>query len=68
MFVTKPEINLFTLSFFKDKLLKVHWRLLHPVEDPNEACKTFLNVFSNLYEIFFPEIKIKVNSKTQLSP
>ena len=68
VFVTKPEINLFTLSFFKDKLLKVDWRLLHPVEDPNEACKTFLNVFSNLYEIFFPEIKIKVNSKTQLSP
>ena len=30
--------------------------------------KTFLNVFSNLYEIAFPKVKIKVNSKTQLNP
>ena len=30
--------------------------------------KTFLNVFSNLYEITFPKRKIKVNSKTRLSP
>ena len=30
--------------------------------------KHFLNVFSNLYEIAFPKIKIKVNSKTRVSP
>ena len=30
--------------------------------------KTFLNVFSNLYEITFPKRKTKVNSKTRLSP
>ena len=66
MFVTKRDINPFTISLFKEKLLKVHSRLLHPIKDPNEAYKTFLNVFSNLYEIAFPKMK-KVNPKTQLS-
>ena len=68
MFVTKRDINPFTVSLFKEKLLKVGWRLLHPIKDPNEAYKTFLNVFSNLYEIACPKIKIQVNSKTRLSP
>ena len=34
-------------------------------KDPNEAYKTFQNVFSKLYEIAFP--KKKVDSKTLLS-
>ena len=68
LFVTKQDINPFTLSLFKEKLLKVEWRLLHAIKDPNEAYKTFSNVFSNLYETAFPKIKIEVNSKTQLSP
>ena len=66
--MTKRDINTFTISLFQQKLLKVNWRLLHPIKDPNEAYKTFLNVFSNFYEITFPKIKIKVNSKTRLSP
>ena len=68
VFVTKRDINPFRLSLFKEKLLKVDWRLLHAIKDPNEAYKTFLNVFSNLYKIAFPKIKIEVNSKTWLSP
>ena len=62
MFVTKRDINPFTIYLFKEKLLKVDWRLLHPIKDPNEAYKKILNVFSNLYEIAFPKLKIKVNS------
>ena len=68
MFVTKRNTNPFTLSLLKEKLLKVDWRLLHTIKDPHEGYKTFSNVFSNLYEIIFPKIKIKVNSKTRLSP
>ena len=34
--------------------------LLHTVKDPNEAYIIFLNVFSHLYEVAFPKIKIKV--------
>ena len=68
MFVTKCKINPFTLFFLKEKLLKVDWGLLHTAKDPNEAYKTFLNVFSNLYEIAFPKINVKVNSKSPLSP
>ena len=59
MFVT-GDINPFTFSL-------VDWGLLHPIKDSSEAYKTFLNVFTNLYEITFPIIKIKVNSKIRLS-
>ena len=61
MFVTKRDINPFTLSLLKEKLI-------HTIKVPNEAYKTFLNVFSNLYEITFPKIKIKFSSNTRLSP
>ena len=56
--------------FFTFPQIKItqSWGLLHTITDPNRACKTFLNVFSNLYEISFPRIKIKVNSKTPLCP
>ena len=68
VFVMKRDINLFTLSLFKEKLLEVGWGFLKTIQDPNEAYKSFLLVFGNLYEIAFPKIKIKVNSKNQLSP
>ena len=58
MFVPKWYINPFTLSLLKEKLLKVDWGLLHAIKDPNEAYKAFLDVFSNLYEMVFPKIKI----------
>ena len=68
VFVTKRDINPSSISLFKEKLLKVDWILLNPIKNPNEAYKTFLNVFINPYEIVFSKIKIKVNSKTRLSP
>ena len=54
MFLTKRDINHFTFSFLKEKLLQVDWGLLHTIKDPNEAYKTFLNEFCNLYKIVFP--------------
>ena len=68
VFVIKRDINLFTLSLFKEKLLEVDSGFLKTIQDPNEAYKSFLLVFGNLYEIAFLKIKIKVNSKNQLSP
>ena len=41
VFVTKRDINPFTLSLFKEKLLKVDWGLLHIIKDPNKAYKKF---------------------------
>ena len=64
MFLTKRDINPFTFSILKEKLHKVDWGFLHTIKDPNEVYKTFLNLFSHLYEVAFPKIKIKVNSKT----
>ena len=68
MFVTKRNINSFTLSFFKEKLAKIDWGLLHTIKDPNEAYKTFLKLFSNFYEMASPKLKIKINSKTRIIP
>ena len=68
MFVKKRDINPFTFSLLKGKLLKIDWGLLHTIKDLNEGYKNFSNVFGNLYEIAFPKIKMKVDSKTQLSP
>ena len=68
MFVTKRNTNPVTHSLLKEKLRKVDWGLLHTIKDPNKAYKTFLNICSNLYKVAFPKIKIKVNSKTRLSP
>ena len=68
VFATKHDISPFTLSLLKEKVLKVDWGLLHTIKDPNEFYKKFSNVFSNLYEIAFPKIKMKVNSKYRISP
>ena len=52
----------------KKKQLKVDWEFLSTIKDPYKVYKTFLHVFSNLYEIAFPKMKIKGNSKIRLSP
>ena len=66
MFIIKRDISPFTLPLFKEKLLKVDWGLLYTIKDLNKPCKTFLNVFSNLYKIVFPQIKIKLILKPDL--
>ena len=67
-YFSQRDINPFTLSLLKEKLRKFDSGFLNTIEDPNEAYKTILQVFSNRYEISFPKIKTKVDSKTQLSP
>lgn len=67
VFVTKCDINYFTLSLLKEKLHKVDWGFLNTSKDPNEAYNTVLGVFSNRHEISLPKIKTKLNSKTQLT-
>ena len=37
VFVTKRNINPFTLCLLKEKLLKVDWELLNTIKDLNEA-------------------------------
>ena len=60
MLVTKHDIILFTLPL-KEKVLKVDWGFLYTIKDSNGDYKTFLNVFSNLYEITFPKLILKSN-------
>ena len=40
-FVTKRDLKPFTLSFLKEKLLKVDWGLLYTIKDLIEAYETF---------------------------
>ena len=54
----KSDINLFTLSLFKEKLFEDDWGFLKTIQDPNEAYKSFLIVFGNLYETAFPKKRI----------
>ena len=61
------DINPFTLSLLNEKLLKVEWGFVNAIKDINKAYKTFLHIFSNPSEIAFPNIKVNVNSKTQLN-
>ena len=58
VFVMKRDINLFTLSLFKEKLFEDDWGFLKTIQDPNEAYKSFLIVFGNLYETAFPKKRI----------
>ena len=60
MLVTKHDIILFTLPL-KEKVLKVDCGFLYTIKDSNGDYKTFLNVFSNLYEITFPKLILKSN-------
>lgn len=53
VFVTKRNTSPFTLFLLKEKLHETDWGFLNAFKDPIEAYKTFLNVFSNLYEIAF---------------
>ena len=62
-FIIKRNINPFKLPLFKENLLEVDWGLLYTIKNLNKPYKTFLNIFSNLYKISFPQIKIKVNCK-----
>ena len=41
VFFRKRDVNPFTLSLLKEKLLKVDRRLLNIIKDPNEVYKTF---------------------------
>ena len=41
VFFRKRDVNPFTLSLLKEKLLKVDMRLLNIIKDPNEVYKTF---------------------------
>ena len=67
-FVIKREINNDNLENFNDALTKVDWSKVFHSSDPNKAYDEFLNIFTSLYDIYFPIKKIKIKSKNLASP
>ena len=56
------------LLFFFDKLKNTlqnrNWDDIFKTEDPNKACKYFLDIFIGIYYKTFPETKVRVKFKS----
>ena len=50
-------------ELFKQKLYETNWDDIEASQNPDEAYKSFLNKFSDLYGTYFPKTQIKLKSK-----
>ena len=55
-------------ELFKQKLYETNWDGTEVSQNPDEACKSFLNKFSDLYDTYFPKNQVKLKSKDLQSP
>ena len=55
-------------ELFKQKLYETNWDDTEVSQNPDEACKSFLNKFSDLYDTYFPKNQVKLKSKDLQSP
>ena len=53
---------------FKNTLRNRNWNDIQKIEDPNKACKYFLDIFTDIYENSFPKSEVKVKFKSDQSP
>ena len=67
-YIYKRYINNNTIEQFKTTIANHDWEYITYIECPNKAYDTFLGNFLNLYEETFPKVKIKLKSKSLLSP
>ena len=67
-FITKRILNTKSIEFFKQKLYEASWDEMEMSQNPDQAYKTFLTKFSDLYNIYFPTKIIKVKNKDLNSP
>ena len=66
--IYKRHFNDVSINAFKNLLQNVNWNKIYTQEDANKAYNLFLNLFLNCYEKAFPIIKLKIKTKTFLSP
>ena len=57
-----------SIELFKQKLYETNWDDAEVSQNPDEAYKSFLNKFSNLYNTYCPKKQIKLKSKDLRSP
>ena len=67
-FIFKRYINDTSLQHFENSLNSINWYKIQKINCPNEAYDEFLKTFSSCYEVSFPKVKIKIKSKSFLSP
>ena len=56
------------INDFKTILNEANWDSLLNINCPNKAYDSFLQSFLSLYDEAFPKVKIKIKSKSFLSP
>ena len=57
-----------SIKLFRQKLYETNWDDIEVSQNLDEAYKSFLNKFSDLYNTYFPEKQIKLKSKDLQSP
>ena len=57
-----------SIELFKQKLYETNWDDIEVFRNPDEANKSFVNKFSDLYDTYFPKKQIKLKSKDLQSP
>ena len=67
-FIFKRYINDTSLQHFENSLNSINWYKIQKINCPNEAYDEFIKTFSSCYEVSFPKVKIKIKSKSFLSP
>ena len=57
-----------SVELFKQKLQETSWDDIEASRNSDEAYKSFLNKFSDLYDSYFPKKQVKLKSKDLQSP
>ena len=66
--VYKRDFTENAFNCFKEALFETSWDSVKNLKQPNEAYNKFLEIFTELYEEYFPIRKIKIKPKRALSP
>ena len=64
--IFKRDFNENTITLFKQNLFETSWDSVKKIDDSNES--KFLEIFSSLYEKYFPLTKVKLKPKRKNSP
>ena len=66
--IIKRVFDTESIKLFKQKLYETSWDDTEASQNPDEAYKSFVNKFSDLYDTYFPKKQIKLKSKDLQSP
>ena len=67
-FIYKRNYSSNSMETFNQKLREVNWNEVKQSNNANESYAKFSEICTSLYEECFPELKIKLNQRKNLSP